>query len=183
MTEGAVVRGTRAVGALVVGGVLTAGLVGCTSSAQEPPGLTASPTVSATPTPEPTDDTAAEEAAILDVYYRFWAANVAVERGNPDPALYEGIATGPAVEVELAIARQYQEQAIVKEGEPSLSEVTVVVDGDTARVGACVDHSGWVPAGAPPPSPAVVPTEVVFEQVDGAWLVQDFVEPTVELPC
>ena len=176
-------RGARAVVVLAVGGVLTAGLVGCTSSAKEPPGLTASPTVSVTPTPEPTDDTAAVEAAILDVYRRFWAANVVAERGNPDPTLYEGIAVGMAVELELAVARQYQEQGIVKEGEPSLSEVTVFVDGDTARVGACVDHSGWVPAGAPPPSPAVVPTEVVFEQVDGAWLVQDFVEPTVELPC
>lgn len=155
-----------------------AGLVGCTSAAQEPPGLTASPTVSVTPTPEPT-----EEAAILNVYRRFWAANVAAEGGNPDPTLYEGIAAGPAVEVELAIARQYHEQGIVKEGEPSFSEVTVVVDGDTARVGACVDHSGWVPAGASPPSPPVVPTELVLEHVDGVWLVQDYVEPTVELSC
>ena len=183
MTEGAVVRGARALVVLVVGGVLTAGLVGCTSAAQEPPGLTASPTVSVTPTPEPTEDAAAEEAAILNVYRRFWAANVAAEGGNTDPTLYEGIAAGPAVEVELAIARQYHEQGIVKEGEPSFSEVTVVVDGDTARVGACVDHSGWVPAGASPPSPPVVPTELVLEHVDGVWLVQDYVEPTVELVC
>ena len=176
-------KGARGVAALVVGGVVTVGLVGCTSAAQEPPGLTASSTVSVTPTPEPTDDAAAEEAAILDVYRRFWAANVAAEGGNPDPMLYEGIAGGPAVEVELAIARQYQEQGIVKEGEPSFSEVTVVVDGDTARVGACVDHSGWVPAGASPPSPAVVPTEVVLEPVAGVWLVQDYADPTVELVC
>ena len=182
--EWAVVRAVCALVVLVVGGVLTAGLVGCTSSAKEPPGLTASPTVSVTPTPEPTDDTAAvEEAAILDVYRRFWAANVVAERGNPDPTLYEGIAVGMAVELELAVARQYQEQGIVKEGEPSFSEVTVVVDGDTARVGACVDHSGWVPAGASPPSPPVVPTELVLEHVDGVWLVQDYVEPTVELVC
>jgi hypothetical protein len=29
----------------------------------------------------------------------------------------------------------------------------------------------------------VVATEVVLEHVDGAWLVQDYVEPTVELSC
>ncbi len=178
----------RAVKVRRLGIAVTAWLVpvlivsGCSSPGEEPPGLTATPTPSVTPATVDDDDTEAE-AAVLDVYDRFWAANVEAERGNPDPALYVGIADGPAVEVELAIARQYQESGIAKEGEPVISEPVVEIDGDEARVAACVDHTGWVPAGAPAPVPGVVATEVIVNRVGDDWVVSEYVEPTLELPC
>ena len=69
----AAVKGARGAAAFVVGGAVTAGLVGCASSAQERPGLTASPTVSPTTTTsaeqvEPAD----AEPEGLDAYYRYW---------------------------------------------------------------------------------------------------------------
>jgi hypothetical protein len=183
MTEGAVVRGARAVVVLVVGGVLTAGLVGCTSSAKEPPGLTASPTVSVTPTPEPTDDTAVVEAAILEVYYRYWDATVAAQRGNPDPTLFADNTRGQLVEEKLAQARQYQEYGIVREGEPSFSNVSVEVEGDRATVLACVDNSTWIVPGVEDDLPDVLPGGLLLEQIDGAWLVTDRVEAPADFTC
>ena len=177
-------KGARGVAALVVGGVLTAGLVGCTSSAQEPPGLTASPTVSATPTPEPTDDTAAEEAAILDVYYRYWDAIVAADGGNPDPALFAGIATGAHVEELIARARQYQEWGVAMEGEPSFSNVTVAIDGEVATVWACVDSSAWVMPGAETGNFDLVnPGGSRLERIEGAWIVTDSAKPPGDFTC
>ena len=181
--EGAVVRGARAVVVLVVGGVLMAGLVGCTSSAKEPPGLTASPTVSVTPTPEPTDDTAAEEAAILDVYYRYWDAIVAAERGNPAPALFVGIAQGAHVEEEIAQARQFQEYGIVREGEPAFSNVTVMVDGESALVWACVDNSAWVVPDVETTVKPVQPGGVRLETIDGSWIVTETSRPPADFTC
>ena len=182
--EGAVVKGARAVVVLVVGGVLMAGLVGCTSAAEEPPGLTASPTVSATPTPEPTEDTAVVEAAILDVYYRYWDAVVAAQAGNLDPSLFEGAAVGIIVEEAFQTARQYQESGFVREGEPQFSDVTVTVDGETAVVWACLDSSGWLVPGTPTEGIDLVnPGGLTLEQVDGAWLVTDAVAPPEEFTC
>ena len=181
--EGAVVRGARAVVVLVVGGVLTAGLVGCTSSAQEPPRLTASPTVSVTPTPEPTEDTAAEEAAILDVYYGYWAATVAAQRGNPDPTLFADNTRGQLVEEELATARQYVDLGISREGEPAISNVVVEADDEAAEVWACVDNSTWVVPEAQGELVGVLPTGLHLEFVDGAWFVTDYVSPPVDFTC
>ena len=161
-----------------------AGLVGCTSAAQEPPGLTASPTVSVTPTPEPTDDTAGVEAAVLDAYFRYWDAVVAAERGNPDPALFAGIATGVIVERALARARQFQEWEIPHEGEPAFTDVTVEVEDATATVMACVDHTNWTVEGVDmTATDLVVPGGNVLELVDGAWIVTDEADATAVLTC
>ena len=176
--------GARRVSLVIAGAAVIAGLAGCTSTAEEPPGLTASPTVSATPTPEPTEDTAAVEAAVLDAYFRYWDAVVAAERGNPDPALFAGIATGVIVERALARARQFQEWEIPHEGEPAFTDVTVEVEGATATVMACVDHTNWTVEGVDmTATDLVVPGGNVLELVDGAWIVTDEADATAVLTC
>lgn len=171
----------RVVSAVVA--VVVALLAGCSSSAEEPPGLTASPTVSATPTPEPSDDTAAVEAAILEVYYAYWDATVAAQRGNPDSELFTGNATGPLVEEEVAQARQFRDLGIVREGEPAFSSVTVDQDGDTATVLACADYTTWVVPGVEDTLPDIAPSGVQLEREVGAWFVTAHVMPPESFTC
>jgi hypothetical protein len=183
MTIGTNVKRARGVVVLVIGVVLIAGVVGCTSAAQEPPGLTATPTVSLTPTPEPTEDTAVVEAAILDVYYRYWAATVAAQRGDPDPTLFADNTRGLLVEEELATARQYVDLGISREGEPEISNVVVEADDEAADVWACVDNSTWVVPEAQGESVGVLPTGLHLELVEGAWFVTDYITPPVDFAC
>ncbi len=183
-------RATRAgfaAAAGLVGGLL---LAGCSSSAEEPPGLTATSTPSETTSAPDVGDADAEaaildtEAAILDTYYAYWDAMVAAQRGNPDPALFEGVATGPLVEESVAEARQFAELGIVREGEPSFADVTVEVDGDTATVLACVDNSAWVVPGVEDDLPDVLPGGVVLERGgDDAWLVTGSVQAPAGFTC
>lgn len=176
-------RGARRVSLVIAGAAVIAGPAGCTSAAEEPPGLTASPTVSATPTPEPTDDTAAEEAAILDVYYRYWDATVAAQRGNPDPTLFADNTRGQLVEEELATAQQYVDLGISRDGEPTISDVLVEADEEAADVWACVDNSTWVVPEAQGESVGVLPTGLHLELMDGAWFVTDYVTPPADFTC
>lgn len=131
----------RSARALAGAALLTLLLAGC-SAGDDPGQPTAEPTTTSTsvPTSTPTPD---EQAAVLDVYYRYWDATVAAQRGNPDPELFADNATGSLVEEELAQARYYQEYGIVREGEPTFSQVGVTVSGDAATVVACVDQSAW----------------------------------------
>lgn len=173
-------------GGVVAGGLLVLGatlLVGCSSGAPSPAGLTAS--ASQTPAATATPDAAAvDEAQVRDVYARFWVALVAAERGDPDPTLFAGVATGEIVEAEMLSARNYQEWGIVREGEPVISDVTVRIDGDTALVAACVDQSQWVvPDAGEDEAPDVVSPEVEVTRVDGQWLVTRYVEPSIGLTC
>lgn len=152
---------------------------GCTSSPTDPdasasPTATApSPTATASPTPD-------AEAAVLDVYDRYWDAVVASQRGNPDPALFADVATGEIVERAIITAKQYQEFGIVREGEPTFSDVSAVIDGDTAQVAACIDNSNWFVPDAP--VLGVQPSGIVLTRTGGAWLVTDSFEPA-DLTC
>lgn len=163
--------------------VVVGALAACSPGAGDEPTTSASPTVSATPTTDLTaDPAAADEAAVLDVHERFWAALVASRRGNPDPALFEGVAQGPVVENELAIATSYRDTGIVVEGEPVLVSVTTTVDGDTALVQACVDYTAWAPAGATQTA-TVTPVDVTATRAGDAWLVTAFDEVTGTATC
>ncbi len=162
--------------------VAVVGVAGCSSSAEEPPGLTASPTASPTTTSENGAD-ADTEAAILEAYYAYWDAMVAAQRGNADPTLFDGIATGPLVEEAIAEARQFADLGIVREGEPSFSDVTVEVEDATATVLACVDNSAWFVPGVEDDLADVLPGGVLLERHDDAWLVTGSVEPPGGFTC
>lgn len=172
----------RRVIVLVVSLAAAVGVAGCSSSGEEPPGLTASPTASPTTTSEDGVD-AGTEAAVLDAYYAYWDATVAAQRGNPDPTLFEGVATGPLVEEAVAEAQQFADLGIVREGEPTFSDVTVEVEGATATVLACVDNSAWVVPGVEDDLEDVLPGGVVLEQQGDRWLVTGSVEAPAAFTC
>jgi hypothetical protein len=138
---------------------------------------------SPTPTPTPTS-TPVDEAAVLAAYQAYWAASVAVQAGNVDPQLFAGNTGDALIELQMKSARDYQEWGVAREGEPGLSDVDVEVDGTQARVFACVDYTTWVIPGADEgEAPGVVPATVRLEQVDGAWLVMEFVESDPARTC
>jgi len=175
--------GRRRVFSVVVAvGLVVGAVVGCSSSVK-PSGSTTSPTVSASPSADPSASAAAVQAAVLDVYHRYWDATVAAQRGNPDPTLFTGNATGPLVEEEVAQAAQYQKLGIVREGEPGFSKVTVEVHGDSAEVRACVDYSNWVAAGVEDNLPDVAPAGLRLERIGDAWLVTEYVKPPADFTC
>ncbi len=158
------------------------GVAACSSSGEEPPGLTVSPTASPPTTSEDGVD-ADTEAAVLDAYYAYWDATVAAQRGNPDPTLFADNTRGPLVEEELATARQYAELGISREGEPAFSDVVAEVDGDGADVWACVDNSQWVVPEAAGDPLGVLPTGLHLERADGDWYVIEYVSVPSGLSC
>ena len=168
---------------MVVAVFLVAGaVVGCSSSVK-PSGSTTLPTVSASLSPDPSVSAAAVQAAVLDVYHRYYDAVVAAQRGNPDPALFAGVAQGAFVEEALARARQFQTNGIVREGAPTFSNVTVTVDGESALVWACVDNSKWVIPGVESTFAPVQPGGVGLNKIDGSWVVTSVSRPPADFKC
>ncbi|MDN5559654.1 MAG: hypothetical protein L0G23_09505 [Ruaniaceae bacterium] len=170
-----------------LGAVPLAGLlIACAPTAEVSESPTPEPTVVSTdaatesasdPDPQPTTDpesTAGIEDEVLDVYFRFWAAAVEAQRGNPDPALFEGLAVPELVEEEMREARNYQEWGVTREGEPGFSDTTVIVDGERAVVSSCVDYTTWVIPEAE--NEDVVPARSSLEMmmIDGEWLATQF---------
>ncbi|WP_315096852.1 hypothetical protein [uncultured Cellulomonas sp.] len=161
------------------------GLTACTSPSPEP---SASPTGSTpassspTPTPTPTVD---DEAAVQAAFDRYWAAVVEVQRGNPDPALFTGVAEGGLVEGALAVGRDFQANGIVREGQPTFSGQQLTVTGDTATVWVCTDNSTWtVPGQTVAPGVSLVqPNGLAFERRDASWVVVDAFVPPAEFTC
>ena len=105
--------------------------------------------------------------------------------GNVDRSLFEGVATGVIVEQEVNDAESAVQDGMQYQGEPTFSDVNVVVDGDTAVVSACVDNTNWHPASIVPSadSDLIVPGAVQVERIDGVWLVTDFADLPAGLVC
>lgn len=170
----------------LVAGMATAALVGalvagCSPTEAEPSVVTTSPTATSTPTP--TETGAPDEAAILDTYRRYWAAVVAAQRGNPDPALFEGVATGPLVEEWVGNSRELKENGLVREGEPGFAQITVEQESDAATVFACVDFAPWIVADSGGEVPGVIPGGITVTRTNGAWLVTGEVEAPGDFTC
>jgi len=172
--------------AVLLGATVLA-VAGCSGDAEPEASPTASASASAssadptpTPTPTPTEDV---EAQVLRSYDAYWAATVAAQRGNPDPALFNGNTADEQRELELQIARDYQASGITREGAPTISGQDVEVTGDQAVVFACVDHSTWLVPQAGGDRIGVVPTTVRVERVAQTWLVTEFVESEADRTC
>jgi hypothetical protein len=186
-------RRTTSGAAIALG--ITALLAACSSPVPQPtPTITTVPatdpaTNTPTPGPTPTVDptTAAAEAAILDAYRSYWAAQVKVLR---DPAPYSDLAYSDwgavqHVAVDKALANLvatvdlYAENGIANVGAPVLTPVVSgVVPDQSATIADCVDATNWRPiyvatgksAAAPGQAPRVVINSTVLFY-DGHWVV------------
>ncbi|UED85583.1 hypothetical protein [Streptomyces profundus] len=131
--------------------------------------------------PDDADGPGAEDtAALTELYERYWAALVTLENeGELDPALFDGITTPGLAEQELLRVSGLIENGLTREGEPLISDVTVSVDGDTARVESCMNQADWplvsegevVPGLLPEELTAPHPQVVTAERASGAWLI------------
>ena len=120
--------------------------------APSPDPTTTTPTPSLAPTADPA--TAAAEAAILDAYRGYWAAQVKVLR---DPTPYSDLADADWSEVQrvavdkalanlVATAHLYAQNGIANVGDPVLDpEVSSIVPGQSASISDCVDGTNWRP--------------------------------------
>lgn len=158
----------------------------CSATTEEPDGLAASPPETRSPATDAaaaSDSEAADLAEIETVFAAYWDAVIESENGPvSDPAIFDGIATGGAVEMQLTNVNNLINDGIRRIGAPALSEPVIHLAGDTARVEVCVDISDWGAAvgdhTAPPQPSDPSPRVVDMERIEGAWLVTDQIDPS-----
>ncbi|MDT0341797.1 hypothetical protein [Streptomyces litchfieldiae] len=161
----------------------TAAISGCSSSdgrdePEEP--IEGVQTESAEPAE---DDAAAAETELADLYDRYWAAVVQLENGAElDPALFDGITTQRVTESELVRVRAFRDNGIQRAGEPVIENVTIEVDGESARIESCKNEADWdVVTSEGEAIPGVVPEEllvphphiVTAERSADGWLISE----------
>jgi hypothetical protein len=103
-----------------------------------------------TNSPEPSsespedDENSADVAALERLYQEYWDARIELENSEElDFSLYDGITTSAVREQEGSQLQQFRNDGISRQGEPSITDVTVEVTGDTARIEACKSEEGW----------------------------------------
>jgi outer membrane murein-binding lipoprotein Lpp len=115
------------------------------------------------------------KAKIEAAYQGYWDAVVQAQNGpNADPALFDGVAQGAIVDQQILAAQQFIDSGFRRVGKPTFGELSITVDGKSARAQACVDQSNWgkvydnqtFPSDFTGPEPIIID----FVQVDGAWL-------------
>ncbi|MQS10185.1 hypothetical protein FNX48_024360 [Streptomyces sp. IF17] len=97
-------------------------------------------------TPEPEEALSEEDVrALEELHDRYWAEIIALEGGAPldaDPLLR--FASPDMVEEELSAIASYHGEGFFREGEPEITDVTVLpVSEDSARVESCVNEDNW----------------------------------------
>ncbi|MEO3750851.1 hypothetical protein [Streptomyces sp. B6B3] len=126
------------------------------------------------------DDESAAEAEVADLYLAYWDAVIELENGDElDRSLFDGLATTGVVESEVGRVSAFKDNGVHREGEPTIENVTVTIDGDTARIEACkneadwrvVDGNGEVPDAVPENLQRPHPNVVTAERTDGEWLI------------
>lgn len=155
-------------------------LAGCSSSGGDEEPIDTGDSSSKNPANEETQDTAADEAALKQLFLDYWAAMVKLENSKAiDPTVFEGLAASGVRERETSRVQQFKDYGMIRRGEPEITRITPEVDGDRARVEACVNSDTWrlydedgeeVPTeggGGP------VPSVVIAEKQTGGWLVTE----------
>ncbi|PSK99778.1 hypothetical protein CLV30_11781 [Haloactinopolyspora alba] len=163
--------------------VLAVGVAGCSDDApDEPAGLTAGPTPTGTSSASPTGPSKADDVAtIKQLYADYWDAVITAENGpNPDPALFDGIVTGDALESRVGRVQRMVDEEQRRYGKPKIGEVKVTVDGDTARAEACVDQRKWgvvVQGQTQPPFDDIEPGPigVVTKRTKNGWIIVNYI--------
>lgn len=135
------------------------------------------------------DDNSADIAALERLYQEYWDARVELENGEElDLSLYEGITTDTVVQQEGSQLQQFRDDGIRRQGEPAITDVTVEVDGDTARIEACKSETDWqvvqggdvVPNAVPESLRQPHPYLVAAERSGNSWLISQTSLPEEE---
>lgn len=156
----------------------TAGLLfilgACSGESSSDDAPAAKATTSATPTP---DQAAVDEAAVVDLANRYWAAIVQSENtGNDDPAQFADVAAPAVIEEQLSKVVEYQKLHLLRVGQPEITDVTATVTGDTAAIVLCLNEDGWTAEADGEPAGngkkfGVGAWGARAERIDGRWLI------------
>ncbi|MGP3968161.1 hypothetical protein [Streptomyces sp. 6N223] len=135
---------------LVAGAALLAlagTVAGCSSEGEDGEPIEGAQSDSPEPTgesPGDDDENSADVAALEQLYQEYWDARIELENSEElDFSLYDGIATEMLVQQEGARLQPLREDGVYRRGEPTITDVTVEVTGDTARIEACKNEDGW----------------------------------------
>ena len=129
-------------------------------------------------TASPTEAAPTDEDAVADLVDRYYDALI-VSQTEPtsDPALFEGIAKGSFVEIDLKNAAEYEEMGLRRVGRPTVGDPEITVRGASATAIVCWDERGWgaETESGPVDLPEVKPARHVLtvEETDGTWLITD----------
>jgi hypothetical protein len=125
---------------------LTGTVTGCSSDDEGNEPIEGAQTNSPEPgneTPED-DDNNADVAALERLYQEYWDARIELENSKQlDFSVYDGITTETLVQEEGALLQQFRDDGIRRQGEPTVTDVTVEVTGATARIESCKKEDGW----------------------------------------
>jgi hypothetical protein len=122
------------------------------------------------------DPKAADEAAAIAVYKKYWAVVVSSENSaKVKTGAFTGVADGSFVEAYINRVDGYADEKFKRVGKPSISDYEASVSGDTATVLACLDEDDWngklngkatdVPNDGPSPVGATATRR------DGGWII------------
>lgn len=130
--------GRQRASAAAVTGVLLLGVGACSGSDAEPLAEASSqPTATV-------DPVAKDQADVTALVNRFWAIIVQGQNSaDTDRGQFRGVAEGTFIENEFRKLDGYADQGIKRIGQPTVSSIDVVVDGDTAQVAHCIDEDAW----------------------------------------
>lgn len=113
----------------------------CSGSDEPAPTKTTPAASETTATP---DQAAVNKAAVSDLVTRYWAARVKAQNsGNDSAGQFKDVARGSFIEGTLKSIRDANEDGVKRKGRPEVTEIEVVVTGDTADIMACLNEDGW----------------------------------------
>ncbi|MBB0228922.1 hypothetical protein [Streptomyces calidiresistens] len=142
-------------------------------------------------TPEP-EETLSEEdiRALEDLHDRYWTEIIAIENGAPlDGGSLLEFASPDLVEEELSAIASYHREGFFREGEPAITDVTVLSAGeDSARVESCVNEDDWPIMAdgveAPIEKRGATPRAFLAERTPDGWiLVNPLPQEEAEISC
>lgn len=145
-----------------------------------------------TPEPTNTQDIAEEldRQEVEALYERYWVEITKIENAvDIDAGSLDSVIDDPMLEQVNASLQRYENQGIVRVGEPEISEVEAVIDGDEGRVLACLNEDEWraeqngellpIPDGFE----GTRPVGAVTERRDGQWIIVEFISTEDEKTC
>lgn len=162
---------------------LALGLAACGDDEPSPErdhGGDGSPTATQTKSSTVQDD-AEDVAALEELHADFWDARIRSFNGpSVDPDLYDGLATTGFAESQLLgyVQSELVARDARRDGRPTLSDVTVTLNGDKAVIDSCLDTSEWrflvggeeVPIDLGEPEPSVLQAT----RTPDGWLMERF---------
>lgn len=135
-----------------------------------------------------TDAAAADKAAALDAFNRYWAEQVTIANSGKVPKdAFETTAIGTVREQDIARLQQDAENGTTRKGKPAFKDQTVTLQGDTALVVTCINSDEWV--FVPKDGPELAPDNGwdqlgrELKKVDGNWLVTGFSTTSTKETC